>query len=150
MTRRLWAVETCVEDGCDRPPLARSLCGMHYQRRRLRGEELPPKVRVPLAGVVCAVDGCADRAVARGLCTAHRARERRYGLSAADMAALTGAACDVCGRPGQHVDHDHATGAVRGLLCRACNTALGMVEDDPDRLYALILYLDRADAARDD
>lgn len=39
------------------------------------------------------------------------------------------------------VDHDHATGKIRGLLCHSCNTALGMVGDDPDVLQRLILYL---------
>ena len=38
-------------------------------------------------------------------------------------------------------DHDHKTGKPRGLLCRNCNTALGMVSDDGLRLAGLIEYL---------
>ena len=40
------------------------------------------------------------------------------------------------------VDHCHVTGKVRALLCGACNTAMGMVGDDPVRLRALADYLD--------
>lgn len=40
------------------------------------------------------------------------------------------------------VDHNHTTGAVRGLLCNGCNIALGHVYDDPKILYGLIEYLE--------
>lgn len=39
------------------------------------------------------------------------------------------------------VDHDHATGKRRGLLCRPCNIALGHAKDDIKRLAGLIEYL---------
>jgi nucleoside 2-deoxyribosyltransferase len=41
------------------------------------------------------------------------------------------------------VDHDHATGFNRGLLCWMCNKALGMLEDQPQTLRRLMAYMDR-------
>lgn len=51
--------------------------------------------------------------------------------------------CAICGvtmeKP--HVDHDHVTGKVRGVLCAQCNVGLGMFRDDPSALHAAIEYL---------
>lgn len=43
------------------------------------------------------------------------------------------------------VDHNHATGKIRGLLCTACNKALGLLKDDPALLLAGATYLIRTD-----
>lgn len=53
--------------------------------------------------------------------------------------------CAVCGKSSDkilHVDHDHNTGKVRGLLCHNCNTGIGHLGDDPARLRAAIKYLE--------
>jgi hypothetical protein len=41
------------------------------------------------------------------------------------------------------VDHNHTTGAVRGLLCANCNLAIGYANDDPVVLRKAIAYLDK-------
>ena len=40
-----------------------------------------------------------------------------------------------------HIDHDHDTGEVRGLLCHGCNTAIGLLKEDIDVLASAINYL---------
>jgi hypothetical protein len=82
-------------------------------------------------------------------------RQYNYGVSPeqfAEMLDEQGRACAICGStdwPGgaktnaPHVDHDHETGAVRGLLCGSCNKGLGFFQDDPERLLAASRYLER-------
>ncbi|WP_067638010.1 endonuclease VII domain-containing protein [Actinomadura latina] len=51
--------------------------------------------------------------------------------------------CAVCGDfPGEHVDHDHSTGAVRGLACSGCNTGMGQLRDDPITLRRAADYVE--------
>ena len=40
-----------------------------------------------------------------------------------------------------HVDHDHSSGAVRGILCHSCNVALGHLKEEQSRIQALSEYL---------
>lgn len=76
-------------------------------------------------------------------------RLRRYGLTPEAFDAMLGnqdRACAVCrveftAEP--IVDHDHETGRVRGLLCRPCNSGIGQLGDDPDRLRAALEYLEK-------
>jgi hypothetical protein len=60
-------------------------------------------------------------------------RRNRYGLTQDELAALYAQAngrCELCDKESDylHVDHDHETGRVRGLLCAGCNTTLHWVE----------------------
>src|SRR3954447_2103828 len=69
---------------------------------------------------------------------------RRYGITSADVHAMVeaqGGTCAVCDGKPEHVDHDHATGRVRGILCFNCNQALGNARDDVQVLKGLIDYL---------
>lgn len=71
---------------------------------------------------------------------------RKYGLTIAAYEARVAeqhGQCAIChvGVVELHVDHDHATGAVRGLLCLGCNLALGYVQDSLDVLQSLMTYL---------
>lgn len=88
----------------------------------------------------------------RGKMTRYRlwSVKTRYGLDAAAYAALyerARDACELCGwKESDHtgylcVDHCHATGKVRGLLCRNCNSALGKLREDPALLEKAARYL---------
>lgn len=82
---------------------------------------------------------------------AHSKRRRKYALEPEvfeAMVAACGNRCAICDRDmgqgiGCNVDHCHATGRVRGLLCRLCNTALGQAGDSPARLRAMADYIER-------
>lgn len=76
---------------------------------------------------------------------------RKYGITIEiyeTMLAGQGGVCRICKRPPGSkrlgVDHNHATGKVRGVLCQKCNTAIGLADDNADRLRAMASYLDEA------
>jgi len=72
---------------------------------------------------------------------------RRYGLTLQGRAALMlqqNGACAVCGETfaGRgHVDHNHMTGKVRGLLCNNCNRGIGLLRDRSEILMTAAQYL---------
>lgn len=95
---------------------------------------------------------CANCAESYRVAKRKRDLLKRYGITPEVFRELRqgqGNVCAICFRPfGDHpgsVDHDHATGKVRGILCIACNSALGAIHDDPERIANLIKYLGRTD-----
>lgn len=47
---------------------------------------------------------------------------------------------------GLYVDHSHSTGLVRGLLCRDCNSAIGLLKEDSKRILLALKYLEERPA----
>lgn len=77
--------------------------------------------------------------------------KRKYGITVEEADALLekqGGKCAICSVTEgdsrgfrMHIDHDHATGVVRGILCNLCNSGLGQFRDNPDLLTKAIAYL---------
>lgn len=83
---------------------------------------------------------------------------KKYGMILAaydEMLIVQGGVCKLCGGVDQRalrlsIDHCHKTHVVRGLLCSNCNTALGLLNDDPalmERAAAYVREHDNEDAA---
>lgn len=74
---------------------------------------------------------------------------QKYGITLADydeMFEAQGGMCAICFGPPKSgrrmaVDHDHDTGAIRGLLCNTCNLAIGHLKDDPMIVASAAIYL---------
>lgn len=77
--------------------------------------------------------------------------KRVYGLSRSEYRALVEAqasCCAICNKHepqhfALHVDHCHSTGKVRGLLCGRCNQALGLLDENAERMAAASAYVVR-------
>lgn len=74
----------------------------------------------------------------------------KYGLTKAaylELLASQDGRCAICGaeqaggRGNWHVDHDHNTGVVRGLLCAKCNVGIAQFNDNPELMLLAVTYL---------
>jgi hypothetical protein len=74
-------------------------------------------------------------------------RRKRYGIDEEqykNMVLSQNNICAICNNTSNktlHVDHDHVTGKVRGLLCYSCNTGIGLLKEDINTLTRAIEYL---------
>ncbi len=86
----------------------------------------------------------------------------KYGIGLSEYAAMLerqGGGCAICGAPPYRkgngkrdvlcIDHCHAAGTVRGLLCDNCNKGIGCFSDDPDTLERAANYLKSQRALRE-
>ena len=75
--------------------------------------------------------------------------QKKYGMSLEDYGKLFNSQlgkCAVCLQPSDknlHVDHNHLTGEVRGLLCQRCNHVVGLLEENPDVVMRIYEYLSK-------
>ena len=82
--------------------------------------------------------------------------KRTFNLTASQyeqMFADQGGVCFICHRPETRtvrgkptllaVDHNHTTGEVRRLLCHGCNVSLGLLDENPDRMRQLAVYVEQ-------
>lgn len=75
-------------------------------------------------------------------------RASTYNITVADYERLLQkhTVCAICGNPPKgrkplHIDHDHFTGKVRGLLCSGCNLAIGLFRENIEAMQSAIHYL---------
>lgn len=146
----------CAVDGCERTQtsestrLKRGMCPGHYQRQLLHGDA---KSTVPFG----------HGRLRNGYTQAESKKARKYGMTIQELQQfLAPGKCEICGttEPGGNgtfsIDHDHSCcdfkadgshttcgNCNRGLLCYACNTALGYMRDNPERLRLAANYLEK-------
>ncbi len=152
----------CVAPDCDEAVVTDSLCELHYRRKRrgVEGARHCAQCGTPIADRAhgrrkyCSKT-CLDRAISVEARESHRDTwlRRKYGISEDEYnerLRTQRGKCMICGSKDPRgrsnsiyfqVDHDHKTGAVRGLLCAPCNVGLGSFGDDIKRLEKAIEYL---------
>jgi len=77
--------------------------------------------------------------------------KRKYGITFEEVRSLAEKQdneCAICKNPinwkdqrSFNVDHCHAKGEIRGILCAACNVGLGFFKDSPTLLHKAFKYL---------
>ena len=135
-------IGTCSKCGKVRKLPSNGRCGYcNHERTR---QTKPP--------IVCLQCGRLAPHFAKRLCrscyTNNTKRRGKYGITSDEYIAMVKdqrGLCAICDRPmtrHPHVDHDHDTGVIRGLLCYTCNVGLGSFGDDPERLRAAAKYVE--------
>lgn len=76
-----------------------------------------------------------------------RYRFQKYGVDKEWFEKHFTGHCEICAAPiterTAHIDHDHATNQVRGILCGLCNKGLGQFKDSLERMRAAVSYLEK-------
>lgn len=141
--------DPCSFEGCDRPYATRKLCHSHYSQFMATGstQELRDYDKYTRGELRCSVARCRKRSVSTGLCDNHKSLQVQYGVTPERMVEIwENPRCENPGCPETkrlHMDHDHASGKFRGLLCNGCNTGLGLLKEDFDRIAGIAEYLKR-------
>jgi len=117
--------------------------------RRVAGNKWCFRCRSWKSGALFSIDASrgGGRSSTCKSCTSDASTASRYGLTLEELRRLRAdqkSRCPICDREQELViDHDHETGAIRGLLCNRCNVGLGQFEDNIALLKAALAYLER-------
>ncbi len=160
----------CTVEGCLNPHAALGLCRLHWDRQQRktrraarianRAERHCLSCEQPLRPeqrddtLFCSRKCKEAETVASGRAADAGRRHyylSQYGMTREEALERFGSTCNICGSAGGtgrhgnlHIDHCHATGQVRGILCNACNLAIGKFKDDPALLRLAAEYIERA------
>lgn len=156
-----------VRLGCSRAPVTRCIrSSLPASEQRSYTSTLPSRSRAGLLRCIsCGQDkprsefynnstAASGKTASCKPCTLLRNQLSTYNLSVEQYQQLVASqknSCRICGagpdslrnrqRQSLSIDHNHQTGQVRGLLCVACNHALGLMADQPEWLEAAAQYL---------
>lgn len=142
----------CTFDTCEKLQTAGGYCKGHYNQLK-KGVTLQPLREWGVYSTgeyTCEFRSCRKPAISQGLCEGHKAKLHIYKITKDELFQLH--EVGKCYNPGceetarLNIDHNHDTGKVRGLLCGPCNTSLGFLKEDRERIAGLIGYLDEFDS----
>lgn len=136
----------CSIPDCDKPHSGKGLCKKHYDE--LPENKLKAKLRER------APHRKRQRSEARSL-PERKAYQKNwqitndYGITLDvfnELFVKQNGCCAICKNKlvAPHIDHDHKTGVVRGLLCKPCNQGIGFLRDNVDILNNAIIYLEKS------
>lgn len=146
---------TCSTADCENLAVAKGMCKRCYMREYMRGYQNKWRKKNKALARAQKTRDHTKNGKNRYINRRHRALAyaldvalKKYGMTHEEylkMFEAQGGACSICGRtPPKNrlaIDHCHKTGRVRGLLCGACNTGLGLFRDDVALLRAATQYL---------
>lgn len=146
----------CEIDGCNYKSLSRNLCQGHYARWKKNKSydfnKSPLREVIKYSdGDICIVSHCNGPAKTRRLCVNHYRQLIKHDMDFNIIIPLLDKGCQVCGTKKQlSLDHNHeicsskkvCEKCFRGILCMSCNTALGSLKNDRERLESMIKYID--------
>jgi len=149
-------IQNCSVEGCfnaKRRNGEKSLyCHMHYKRFRETGSvgSAESKKIWSHRGAECSISGCLNKAEKKTYCTFHYDSARRSSFSVEEVEEFKKNGCYSCtSKERLTLDHDHTICSdkkacekcFRGVLCHKCNTALGLLGDDLNKIMNLATYL---------
>lgn len=108
--------------------------------------------RFPVICHDCREDGIKEEKAAKAIANRRAYLKRTYGITLEQWDAIFESQDKKCGNPlcprtdpgddhKWHLDHDHETDEIRGIICYWCNIGIGMFGDSVDRLQGAVDYL---------